>query len=71
MNETLSQKEFLTLLIDLSGGVNRCPHTEISQEEILSVSRTVARGTPYEGVFMTSSAFISVRHRLNNIASDE
>jgi len=51
MSETLSQKELVTLLIDLSGGVKRCPHAEISQEEMSVLSQKVTRGGPYESVF--------------------
>jgi len=68
MNETLSQKELITLLIDLSGGVNRCPHTEISQEEMCELSLTVTRGTTYETVFISPRAAVETKHALAEVA---
>ena len=72
MSETLSQKKFVTLLIDLGNGINRCPHTEISQEEMCELSLTVTRGTTYETVFISPMAnSVKKKHSLADVASYE
>jgi len=70
MSETLSQKELVTLLIDLSGGVKRCPHAEIRQEEMRALSEKVTRGTPYESVFI-GLPNITVKIQVGDVASYE
>jgi len=72
MSETLSQKELVTLLIDLSGGVKRCPHAEISQEEMSVLSQKVTRGTTYETVFISPrEKSFGLKHSLADVASYE
>ena len=72
MDETLSQKKFVTLLIDLGNGINRCPHTEISQEEMCELSLTVTRGTTYETVFISPMAnSVKKKHSLADVASNQ